>query len=130
MRLVSIVEVNGYVTGALQVFCDGQWGAVCCANFNSSDALVACRQLGFTTGVATGDGGRPRFERRFAASDDPVRCLGFGCKRYMVALRCMSSYSCVVGDPAALHVPAVLTMVMHINIKWVLNCQVARKLFS
>ena len=76
VRLVGTVEVNGYVTGALQVFCDGQWGAVCNSNFNNSDALVACRQLGFSTGAATGDGGGLR-QRRFATSNDPVRCLAF-----------------------------------------------------
>ena len=55
MRLVNEVDVNGYATGALQVFCDGAWGAVCTSNFEDVDALVACRQLGFTTGTVLRD---------------------------------------------------------------------------
>eukprot|EP00892_Ulva_mutabilis_P011614 jgi/Ulvmu1/8825/UM049_0005.1 len=50
-RLVSRVDVNGYATGALQVFCEGAWGAVCSAGFDDVDAAVACRQLGFIGGV-------------------------------------------------------------------------------
>ena len=50
-RLVSRVDVNGFATGALQVFCEGAWGAVCTSNFDSVDATVACRQLGFTGGL-------------------------------------------------------------------------------
>lgn len=51
VRLVDRVDVNGFVTGALQVYCDGAWGAVCTSNFNDPDATVACRQLGFPTGM-------------------------------------------------------------------------------
>ena len=50
-RLVSWVDVNGFATGALQVFCEGAWGAVCSSNFDSIDATVACRQLGFGGGL-------------------------------------------------------------------------------
>eukprot|EP00892_Ulva_mutabilis_P007290 jgi/Ulvmu1/4933/UM204_0005.1 len=50
-RLVSRVDVNGYATGFVQVFCDGAWGGVCTSNFDDLDAAVACRQLGFTAGV-------------------------------------------------------------------------------
>ena len=50
-RLVSRVDVNGFATGALQVFCEGAWGAVCTSNFDDTDAGVACRQLGFSAGL-------------------------------------------------------------------------------
>eukprot|EP00892_Ulva_mutabilis_P007287 jgi/Ulvmu1/4930/UM204_0001.1 len=50
-RLVSRIDVNGFATGALRVFCEGVWGAVCTSNFDDVDAAVACRQLGFTAGV-------------------------------------------------------------------------------
>lgn len=46
------MEVNGFATGALQVFLDGAFGAVCAPSFDSIDAGVACRQLGFADGVA------------------------------------------------------------------------------
>ena len=51
MRLVSGQTVGGATTGALQLLCDGAWGAVCKANFGNSDAVVACRQLGFAAGA-------------------------------------------------------------------------------
>ena len=51
MRLVSRVDVNGFATGALQVFFEGAWGAVCTTNFDQTDATVACRQLGFPAGL-------------------------------------------------------------------------------
>ena len=54
LRLVSRQQRDSATSGALQVFCDGAWGAVCNANFGNNDALVACRQLGFTTGVPIG----------------------------------------------------------------------------
>ena len=50
LQLVSPVESNGFMTGALQVLLDGEFGAVCNAGFDSVDAAVACRQLGFAEG--------------------------------------------------------------------------------
>lgn len=51
VRLVNQVDVNGYVTGTLQVYVEGAWGAVCTAGFDAPDARVACRQLGFASGL-------------------------------------------------------------------------------
>lgn len=50
LRIVDRLEVNGFVTGALQVFLDGEFGAVCSKGFDSIDADVACRQMGFIGG--------------------------------------------------------------------------------
>lgn len=47
VRVVDEVAVNGFVTGALQVFQGGRYGAVCSTGFDDADAAVACRQLGF-----------------------------------------------------------------------------------
>lgn len=52
MRLVNQVEANGYVTGTLQVYVEGAWGAVCTVGFGDPDAQVACRQLGFASALA------------------------------------------------------------------------------
>ena len=66
-RLVSRVDVNGFATGAVQVFCEGAWGTVCNSRFGERDAAVACRQLGFSTGLRGQQG--PLFARR---APDPV----------------------------------------------------------
>ena len=49
-RLVARVEVNGFVTGGVQVFRNGGFGAVCDQEFGDEEATVACRQLGFESG--------------------------------------------------------------------------------
>ena len=33
--------------GVLEVYCNGQWGTVCYKGFDSTDARVACKQLGY-----------------------------------------------------------------------------------
>jgi len=45
------VDVNGFATGALQVFLDDAFGAVCGNLFGPLDAQVACRQMGFVGGT-------------------------------------------------------------------------------
>ena len=64
---MSRVDVNGFATGAVQVFCEGAWGAVCTSNFDDTDAAVACRQLGFSAGLRGPQ--EPVFRRRVP---DPV----------------------------------------------------------
>eukprot|EP00892_Ulva_mutabilis_P005578 jgi/Ulvmu1/3392/UM016_0008.1 len=51
LRLVSRVDINGFATGALQVFHNGAFGAVCDNQFGPAEADVACRQLGFIGGA-------------------------------------------------------------------------------
>ena len=52
LRIISRVDINGFATGALQVFHNGAFGAVCNNQFSAVDADVACRQLGFTGGTS------------------------------------------------------------------------------
>eukprot|EP00892_Ulva_mutabilis_P007859 jgi/Ulvmu1/5445/UM223_0006.1 len=51
LRLVGRLDINGFATGALQVFHAGAFGAVCNNFFSLADAAVACRQLGFDDGT-------------------------------------------------------------------------------
>lgn len=55
LRLVDRVDINGFATGALQVFVDGAFGAVCSSRFSHEEAGVACRQMGFVSGRAIRD---------------------------------------------------------------------------
>ena len=34
--------------GRVEVYCNGQWGTICANGFGSNDALVLCKQLGYT----------------------------------------------------------------------------------
>ena len=46
------MDTNGFVSGALQVYKDGAFGAICPKNFQAVDADVACKQLGYIGGFA------------------------------------------------------------------------------
>jgi hypothetical protein len=38
---------GGGLSGRVEICLAGQWGSVCADNWNSAEASVACRQLGF-----------------------------------------------------------------------------------
>lgn len=83
LRIVDRVDLNGYATGALQVFLNGGWGAVCSNTFDPIDAGVACRQMGFIGGVSlplaiggTGFGATPLEELEVARSCPLCGCDG------------------------------------------------------
>ncbi|CAJ1342855.1 unnamed protein product [Effrenium voratum] len=67
------VQLRGTTRGRLEIYHNHQWGTVCDDNFDDVDALVACGQLGFTTGRSLGnavpEGAGPIWM-------DEVTCLG------------------------------------------------------
>ena len=71
LRIVDTLERNGFITGALQVFIDGAFGAVCTSSFDPVDADVACRQLGFLGGTAL----PLAIDRRASIPPPPVRLI-------------------------------------------------------
>ena len=47
------ITSSSYTSGRLEIYLNGQWGTVCDDSFTSTNARVACRQLGFTSGSTT-----------------------------------------------------------------------------
>ena len=55
VRLVSQAGNTSHQAGRLEIFFNNQWGAVCNDSFSITDANVACRQLGFSSGAIAYD---------------------------------------------------------------------------
>ncbi len=55
LRLVGNSGQTGGSSGRLEVYYSGQWGTVCDDGFGIDEAVVACRQLGFSTYTQYGD---------------------------------------------------------------------------
>ncbi|CAE8614080.1 unnamed protein product [Polarella glacialis] len=47
---VGDADVSGGIDGRVEVFYTGQWGSVCKDEFGSTEATVACKELGYTFG--------------------------------------------------------------------------------
>ena len=65
--------------GRVEIFHDGQWGTVCDDYWDTADAKVVCRQLGFSGGVALED-------NEFGNGEDPIWLDDVGCSDYELSL--------------------------------------------
>ncbi|KAM9847935.1 neurotrypsin [Aulostomus maculatus] len=73
--LVRLVAGESRKEGRVEVFMKGHWGSVCDDGWNDVNAVVVCRQLGFT-GVAKARSMAYFGEGRGPIHLDDVRCLG------------------------------------------------------
>ena len=58
LRLVSNFGSTGGSSGRLEIYYSSQWGTVCDDSFGSTDADVACKQLGYIRASNYGSVGR------------------------------------------------------------------------
>ncbi|GLC72807.1 hypothetical protein PLESTF_001295200 [Pleodorina starrii] len=79
-RLVDGIDRVTFDAGRLEICLNGSWGTVCDFNFGPKEAVVACRHLGFTTGIPVN-------------ADDPE---GFGYGSYLAQIH-LDSVNCT-GD--------------------------------
>uniref|UniRef100_A0A1X7VFW6 SRCR domain-containing protein n=1 Tax=Amphimedon queenslandica TaxID=400682 RepID=A0A1X7VFW6_AMPQE len=68
--------------GRLEVYCNGQWGTVCDDSFGSTDARVACRQLGYSdystyTGNLAGSSSQPIWLDNVICTSSTSTCLAY-----------------------------------------------------
>ncbi|XP_076106548.1 galectin-3-binding protein A-like [Mytilus galloprovincialis] len=52
---IRLVDGSYSSEGRLEIYHNGKWGTVCDDGFNCADAMVACRQLGYSIGVSLGN---------------------------------------------------------------------------
>lgn len=78
LRLMQKNETDPLFTeGRLEIFINGEWGTICEDNFDSVDANVACRQLGYNGSRAEPVSG---FHSRYGkGSDGPIWLDEVGC---------------------------------------------------
>ncbi|XP_064388336.1 soluble scavenger receptor cysteine-rich domain-containing protein SSC5D-like [Halichondria panicea] len=79
LRLVDSFGQTGGSSGRLEIYYSGEWGTVCNDSFGIDEAVVACRQLGFSTYTRYGTVGALGFSQTSSTIRtwlDELRCSG------------------------------------------------------
>ena len=92
---LRLVNGSNSENGRVEICRRGCWGTVCDDGWDSHDAVVACRQLGFDTEIAI-----PTIGAFFGEGNDrPIHVSQVACQRNDSALRLMD---CTIKRPGGL----------------------------
>ena len=79
MLLVRLANGPSPLAGRVEIYHGGQWGTVCDDDWDSNDAQVVCRQLGYT-------GGTPLEDNEYGNGADPIWLDDVDCAGYESSL--------------------------------------------
>ena len=95
---VRLADGGSRYEGRVEVFYATEWGTICDDEWDSNDAAVICRQLGFTGGIALVD-----LEFGPGKGDiflDNVDCSGDETTLLNCSLKGWAAHNCVHGEDA------------------------------
>ena len=101
--------------GRLEVYINGEWGTVCNDNWGSSDALVACRQLGYS-GVSSYHISVPSGSSSQRIWLDHVECSGSESKLINCNHRGYGVHSCSHSEDVGIRCQGMHTLIYAIHI--------------
>ena len=99
IRLVGGAKSSSFHSGRVEVFINGQWGTVCDDFWDSSDARVVCRQLGYTSGTAYGGAVYGQGSGQIWLDD--LSCYGYESSLLNCGHRGTGSHNCWHGEDAS-----------------------------